>query len=184
MRAYFAALALLVLAACSQGAGPTRADPQLDRLFTQLSEAPDAASAQVIEQQIWARWADSGSPTVDILLERAAAAESAGDTALATDFLSQATELAPDYAEPWNRRANLAYDAHDFSGAIEAIQETLRREPRHFGALTGLGLIYEELGQDQAALAAFRAAIAVHPNYELAKRGAARLEPRVEGQDA
>lgn len=184
MRAFLAAFAVMMLAACSPGGGATRADPQLDRLFTQLAEAPDAASAQVIEQQIWTRWADSGSPTVDILLERAAAAESAGDTALATDFLRQATELAPDYAEPWNRRANLAYDAHDFSGAIEAIQETLRREPRHFGALTGLGLIYEELGQDQAALAAFRAAIAVHPNYELAKRGAARLEPRVEGQDA
>lgn len=183
MRLLAAAIAL-ALAACTQAAPAPPRDPALDRLFQQLADAPDAAAAQIVEQQIWSHWAQSGSPTVDILLERAAAAEAAGEPSLAIDFLAQASELAPQFAEPWNRRASLAYNAHDYRGAIEAIQETLRREPRHFGAMAGLGMIYEELGQEAAALEAYRGALAVHPNYEAAKRGAARLAPRIEGQDA
>jgi tetratricopeptide (TPR) repeat protein len=184
VRAFLAALAMSILAACSPSTSGQVRDPQLDRLFTALREAPDEAAAQPIEQQIWAKWAESGSPTVDILLERATAAESAGETAMATEFLEQASDLAPQFAEPWQRRASIAYEAHDYAGAITAIQETLRREPRHFGAMAGLGLIYEELGQDEAALDAFRAALAIHPHYSAAVRGVARLAPKVEGQDA
>lgn len=183
MRILAAALAF-ALAACSQAADAPARDPALEALFEQLAQTDDAALAQRVEQQIWSKWAESGSPTVDILLERAAAAEAAGEASLAVDFLAQASELAPNFAEPWNRRASLAYNANDYRGAIEAIQETLRREPRHFGAMAGLGMIYEELGQDAAALEAYRSALAVHPNYESAKRGVARLEPKIEGQDA
>ncbi|MDX2275297.1 MAG: tetratricopeptide repeat protein [Hyphomonadaceae bacterium] len=178
--AVFAAL----LAACGQQAMRAPSDPALDALFVELAAAPDDASAQALETQIWARWADSGSPTVNVLLERASAAEEAGESELALRFLDQASDLAPNYAEPWNRRASLAYKAEDYSGAINAIQETLKREPRHFGALAGLGLIYEELGQERSALEAFRAALAINPHYESARRGVARLEPRVDGRDA
>lgn len=174
----------LALAACSPQAAQAPRDPALDHMFEELHAARDAAAAAPIEARIWARWAESGSPTVDILLERAEAARSAGDDSRAVEFLDQASALAPNFAEPWSRRASLAYGAHDYPGAIAAIQETLRREPRHFGALAGLGLIYEELGQNEAALAAFRAALAVHPNYDTAKRGVARLAPKVDGQDA
>jgi tetratricopeptide (TPR) repeat protein len=186
MRPLFAALiAALTLAACGVAdRAPVRADPALDNLFAQLEQAPDAQAATGLEQEIWQHWADSGSPTVNILLERAAAAENAGDAELAGRFLDQASALAPDYAEPWNRRANLAYRAEDYRGAIAAIQETLKREPRHFGAMAGLGLIYEELGQPRAALEAFRAALAIHPHYETALQGVRRLEPRVDGRDA
>jgi tetratricopeptide (TPR) repeat protein len=186
MRGFVVALlAAFMLVACGANErAPTRADPELDNLFAQLEAAPDATTAATIEQAIWARWADSGSPTVNILLERAAAAETAGDAELAGRFLDQASDLAPDYAETWNRRANLAYRADDYRGAIAAIQETLKREPRHFGALAGLGLIYEELGQPRAALEAFRAALAIHPYYETALQGVRRLEPRVDGRDA
>lgn len=184
-RFVFALAAAFALASCGPSANaPTRADPELDSLFVQLEQAPDAETAAPIEQQIWQRWSDSGSPTVNVLLERAAAAESDGDAELAERFLDQASDLAPEYAEPWNRRANLAYRGEDFPGAIAAIQETLKREPRHFGALTGLGLIYEELGQLRAALEAYRAALAIHPNYETAAQGVRRLEPRVDGRDA
>lgn len=185
MRTIVALLAVLMLAACGVSErAVTRTDPVLDEMFTQLAQAPDAESAATIEQAIRVRWSDSGSPTVDILLERAAAAESEGDSELAIRFLDEATDLAPDFAETWNRRANLAYRDEDYSGAIAAIQETLRREPRHFGALAGLGLIYEELGQQRAALEAFRAALAVHPFYQVALEGVRRLEPRVDGRDA
>lgn len=186
MRLHFIALSLAVaLAAC--GASPharAKPDPALDALFTQLEAAPDAAASAQIEARIWARWAQSGSPTVDVLMDRAQAAENGGDAELAIRFLEQASDLAPDFAEPWNRRASLAYNAKDYAGAISAIQETLRREPRHFGALTGLGMIREDLGQDRAALEAYRAALAIDPHYELALRGVARLQPRVDGRDA
>jgi tetratricopeptide (TPR) repeat protein len=185
MRGLFALFFALTLAACGMNeSARLRTDPALDGLFTQLAQAPDADAAAPVEQAIVARWLESGSPTVDILLERAAAAESAGDSDLAIRFLDEATDLAPDYAETWNRRANIAYRAEDYSGAIAAIQETLKREPRHFAALVGLGLIYEELGQQPAALEAYRAALAVHPFYEIAIQGVRRLEPRVDGRDA
>jgi tetratricopeptide (TPR) repeat protein len=186
MRSFvFAIAAAFTLAACNAGPGaPTRADPELDALFEQLEQAEDSQTATPIEQEIWARWADSGSPTVNILLERATAAEDAGDAELAERFLDQASDLAPDYAETWNRRANLYYAIDDYPGAIAAIQETLKREPRHFAALAALGMIYEELGQQRPALEAFRAALVVHPHYEVAIQGVRRLEPRVDGRDA
>jgi tetratricopeptide (TPR) repeat protein len=184
-RIVFALAAALALAACgSNERAATRTDPELDALFVQLEQAPDPDAAAPIEQQIWLRWSDSGSPTVNVLLERAAAAESDGDPELAERFLDQASDLAPEYAEPWNRRANLAYRAEDFAGAIAAIQETLKREPRHFAALTALGIIYEELNQQRAALDAYRAALSIHPHYEVAQQGVRRLEPRVDGRDA
>lgn len=186
MRRFLIAIAAaLTLAACNAGSGaPTRADPELDALFDQLAEAEDGSSASAIEQAIWVRWADSGSPTVNILLERATAAENAGDAELAERFLDQASDLAPNYAETWNRRANLYYRADDYRGAIAAIQETLKREPRHFAALAALGLIYEELGQQRQALEAFRAALVIHRHYEVALQGVRRLEPRVDGREA
>jgi tetratricopeptide (TPR) repeat protein len=186
MRHFILALAAaLTLAACGVNErAASRTDPELDALFVQLEQAPDADAAAALEQQIWLRWSDSGSPTVNVLLERAAAAESDGDPELAERFLDQASDLAPEYAEPWNRRANLAYRAEDFPGAIAAIQETLKREPRHFAALTALGIIYEELNQPRAALDAYRAALAIHPYYDVAQQGVRRLEPRIDGRDA
>jgi len=176
--------AALTLASCGADTRAARADPELDGLFEQLHQAPDAAAATPIQQAILAKWSDSGSPTVNILLERATAAAAEGDQELAEGFLDQASALAPDYAEPWRLRANIAYGVEDYAGAIEAIQETLKREPRHFGAMAGLGLIYEELGQQRAALEAFRAALVIHPNYDVALEGVRRLEPRVDGRDA
>ena len=178
-------LLAFALAACGmRPSEPTRADPELDAMFTKLAEAADAETAAPVEQAIWARWADSGSPVVNVLIDRAAAAESEGKPELAIRFLDEASDLAPDFAEPWNRRANIAYRTDDYAGAIAAIHEALKREPRHFGAMAALGLIYEEMGQNRAALEAFRAALAIHPHYSVALEGVQRLEPRVDGRDA
>ncbi len=183
MRALLLAL-LVALAACAPAAQPPRGDPKLDPLFADLAAAPDAASAGVIEARIWQEWSRSGSATVDILLERAEAAEAAGDKALARGFLDDATALLPSYAEAFNRRAVLAFDADDPIGAIKDIEATLQREPRHFGAWAGLGMIYESVGREDAALRAYREALEIHPFLEQARRGAERLEDATSGQDA
>jgi tetratricopeptide (TPR) repeat protein len=159
------------------------ADPALDGLFAQLRDAPGGAEAAIIEEQIWQSWAQSGSATVDVLIERADYAEAAGDLALARRFVDEATALLPSFPGAWYRRSILRYDQNDRSGAIRDIQETLKREPRHFAALTGLGLIYEDIGQERAALEAYRMAVAVHPFIEEARQGVRRLEPKIDGVD-
>lgn len=183
------ALAFLVAAATLSACGappPTEQiapDPALDELFKELITAPTAQEASVVEEQIWQTWGQSGSATVDVLIERADAAEAAGDKPLALSFIDQAAALTPSYAGAWYRRSILRYDADDRAGAIADIQETLKREPRHFGALAGLGMIYEDMGQEKAALEAYRRALEIHPFLDNAKQGVARLEPKVEGED-
>jgi tetratricopeptide (TPR) repeat protein len=179
------ALALAPMAACAPQAedAATAADPVLDGLFAKLKSAPNAAEAAVVEQQIWRAWSQSGSATVDLLVERADAADAAGDHALARKFIEQAAQLLPGFAGIWYRRSIIRYDQDDRAGAIADIQETLAREPRHFGALAGLGLIYEDMGQDKPALEAYRAALDVNPYLDDARQGVARLEPKLEGWD-
>ncbi len=183
-------MALALSAAMLSGCGPQApaeaiapTDPALDEMFQNLLAAPTGAEAGAIEQQIWQSWGQSGSATVDVLIERADAAEAAGDKPLALRFVNQATELAPSYAGGWYRRSILRHDADDRAGAIGDIQETLRREPRHFGALAGLGMIYEDMGQEKAALNAYRRALEIHPYLDTARQGVQRLEPKIEGQD-
>lgn len=180
----FALAAALTLAACGAGGRDQNVNPQLAGLYAQLERAESADAALPLERAIRAHWADSGSPTVNTLLERAANATDAGDFDLANRFIDEAVDLAPNFAEPWTTRAEIAYRGEDYAGAIAAFQETLRREPRHFGALAALGVIYEELGQERAALDAYRAALAVHPYFEVARQGVRRLEPRVDGREA
>jgi tetratricopeptide (TPR) repeat protein len=161
-----------------------KTDPRLDPLFIELKAAPDALSASVVEAKIWRIWSESGSATVDILLERAQAAEAAGDVTLARSFLDQAVQILPDYAEAYSRRAVLAFDANDRPAAIADIEDALKREPRHFGALVGLGSIYESIGQKRAAYEAYKSALEIDPFLERAKQGVARLAPTFEGRDA
>lgn len=187
IKAFFAACAVLafgIAVACSGPSARPTADPELAALFTQLRASDNATDAGIIENQIWARWTTSGSETIDVLMERASAAEAAGDRGLAREFLVQTTELAPQFAEAWYRRAALAYEQQDYAGAIRGIEETLKREPNHFAAFADLGVIYEEMGQDRAALAAYRAALAIHPFLTSALQGEQRLSARLNGEEA
>ena len=178
------ALSVLALAACAPQVKGPPPNPRLDKLFDQLALAPNAADAGPIEAKIWAIWNQSGSPTVDILLERSQAAEAGGDLNRARAFLDQAADILPSYAEIYDRRAILAMNANDATSAIEDIERTLTREPRHFGALAALGMIYETMGKERAALEAYQDALAIDPTLEPARQGVKRLEPHLEGQEA
>ncbi|MEN3377934.1 MAG: hypothetical protein V7604_3289 [Hyphomicrobiales bacterium] len=155
----------------------------LEFLFEALKAAPDADSAKLVEGRIWALWLASGSDTADLLMSRVKSAMDNKDNALAIKLLDAVTRLKPDYVEGWNRRATLRFAEKDYGGALADIQQVLGREPRHFGALSGLGIIMQELGEDKLALEAFRRALAVNPNLQKIPDFVKTLAEKVEGRD-
>ena len=155
----------------------------LNTLFDALKVAPDAQSAKAIEERIWAVWIVSGSDTCNLLMGRARVAADEKDYDLAIKLLNAVVELKPDYIEGWNRRATIYYLKKDYAHSIADIREVLLREPRHFGALSGLGLILQEIGDDKHALEAYRKVLAIDPRQEHVAETVKSLSEKVEGRD-
>lgn len=155
----------------------------LDFLFGALKAAPDEDSAKHVEARIWALWSQTSSDTTALLMQRAKAATDAKQLDVALKLLDAVIKLHPDYVEGWNRRATLYYMQNDYQHSLEDIEQVLVREPRHFGALAGLGLIMQELGDDKRALDAFRKALAINPHIEHIPDLVKTLTEKVEGRD-
>ena len=155
----------------------------LDFLFGALKAAPDEASAKHVEARIWAIWLQTPSDTAALLMSRAKAALDAKQPDVALKLLDALIKLRPDYIEAWNRRATLYYLQNDYSRSLADIEQVLSREPRHFGALAGLGMIMQDLGDDKRALDAFRKALAVNPHLERVPELVKTLTEKVEGRD-
>ena len=154
-----------------------------DTLFSALKIAPDAASAKAIEDRIWAMWTASDSDTCNLLMSREKVATEEKDYDLAVRLLDAVIALKPGYVEAWNRRATVYYLKQDFGHAIADIAEVLTREPRHFGALSGLGLILQDIGDDKDALEAYRKALAIDPHLDNLADTVKTLADKVEGRD-
>jgi tetratricopeptide (TPR) repeat protein len=155
----------------------------LDTLFAALKIAPDAESAKAIEDRIWALWMVSGSDTCNLLMGRVKAAAEGKDFDLAIKLLDAIIELKPGYTEAWNRRATIYYLQKDYGHALADLREVLVREPRHFGALSGVGLILQELGDDKHALDAYQKALAIDPHLDNIGDVVKTLREKVEGRD-
>jgi tetratricopeptide (TPR) repeat protein len=155
----------------------------LDRLFDALKQAPDNESAKYVENRIWSMWIATDSDTTTLLMSRVKTAVDAKDLDLGIKLLSAIIDIRPDYIEAWNRRATLYYQKRDFDRSIADIEQVLKREPRHFGALSGLGMIFQEIGDDKHALEAFRRALAVYPRLERIPELVKQLKEKVEGRD-
>jgi tetratricopeptide (TPR) repeat protein len=155
----------------------------LDFLFGALKAAPDEASAKHVEARIWAIWLQTPSDTAALLMLRAKAAMDAQQSDVALKLLDAVVKLRPDYIEGWNRRATLHYLKNDYAHSLRDIEQVLIREPRHFGALAGLGMIMQELGDDKRALDAFRKALAINPHLEKVPELVKTLTEKVEGRD-
>ena len=164
---------------------PPRGDrtKNLDFLFEALKAAPDADAAKLVEGRIWSLWLASGSDTADLLMSRVKTATEAKDTKLAIQLLDAVIQLRPDYVEAWNRRATIHFSNKDYSKSLADIRQVLAREPRHFGALTGLGVIMQEFNEDKLALEAFRRALAVNPHLQKVPDFVKTLTEKVEGRD-
>jgi len=155
----------------------------LDFLFGALKLAPDDVTAKAIEERIWAVWTLSRSDTANLLMTRVKTAIEAKDTDLAIQLLDSIVKIKPDYVEAWNRRATIYYMKKDYGRSLSDIREVLKREPRHFGALAGLGLILHDIGDNKQALEVYRRALALYPRMERIPDLVKTLQEKVEGRD-
>ena len=155
----------------------------LDFLFGALKVAPDETSAKHVEARIWAQWLQTPSDTAALLMMRSKAAMDAQQMDVALKLLDALVKLRPDWVEAWNRRATLYYLQNDYGRSLQDIQQVLIREPRHFGALAGLGMIMQDLGDNKRALDAFRKALAINPHMDKVPELVRTLSEKVEGRD-
>ncbi|MBN9455529.1 MAG: tetratricopeptide repeat protein [Bosea sp. (in: a-proteobacteria)] len=155
----------------------------LDRLFQRLHDATSPEEAKGIASLIQRRWARSGSDTADLLMTRAQQALKSKQTELAIELLDRVVSLQPDWAEAWNQRANALYIAGDPLRSMVDIGEALKREPRHYGAMMGLGIILRQQGDDKGAMIAFRRALAVYPELDTARKAVDSLRYEVDGRE-
>jgi len=154
----------------------------LDKLFDELAVSPDDAHSVRFEAEILKRLHLSGSATTDLLLSWAVEAMNKERYNDALDILDQVILLDPDFVEGWNKRATVHFLMKAYGKSIADIQQTLALEPRHFGALSGFGMILRDIGEDHLAVNAFRRALAVHPQLKNAREALESLEAKIEGK--
>lgn len=161
---------------------PKSREERLDDLFARLAD-PEVGDAEIALRGISRLWSMSGSDSMDLLLRRGREAMREEAYAKAVEHFANLTRLDPDFAEGWNALATANFLRDEYWLAVEYIQATLALEPRHFGALSGLGVILERTGDEAGALAAFRAALEINPHLDQAAQAVERLAPKVDGRD-
>ena len=162
-------LALLVLGLAVAPAGARQGDDRLEGQFDRLLQSEEPPEIFAAERRIWQIWHESGSDTIDLLMGQGIGMMSRGDHNGALVKFDTIIELAPDFAEGWNKRATIYFLIGDYPASVNDIVKTLELEPRHFGALAGLGLIYDAIDKPEGALKAYRRALAIHPHLSHAR---------------
>jgi tetratricopeptide (TPR) repeat protein len=155
---------------------------RLDMLFAALESAPSVAAGKAIEREIWAEWLRSGDSEIDAMMTAAMMAMQLRAFASAISLLDKVVAQKPDYAEGWNKRATVFYYVDQYDRSLADIERTLALEPRHFGALAGLGMIMQDTGNISGAIAAFERAVAVNPSLTNLKLAIEQLRARI-GRD-
>lgn len=138
-------------------------DAELERLFPKLANATSQEEARVYADQIWQVWLNPTTPEVAEQMDVIAAARSLRSFERAIELLTHVIETFPGYAEAWNQRATLYFFLGDYESSLADVEEVLKREPRHFGALSGQSVIYLRLGEEFLARQAILEALKYHP---------------------
>jgi tetratricopeptide (TPR) repeat protein len=174
--AVLAVVSVAILAALPAARAQDAADTaQLDALFAELAE-PDRPDWERVESEIIRLLSRSGSASMDLLLRRGNEAMENENYEQALEHLSALVDHAPGFAEGWNTRATVYFLLGEYSLSIADVERVLALEPRHFGALAGLGFMFEEMGEHRLALSALRAAQAINPNRSNISESIDRLE--------
>jgi tetratricopeptide (TPR) repeat protein len=150
-------------------------EAEVDDLLAELAQ-PDLPTWQAVEQKIFTVWEKSGSETVDLLLQRGQEALEAEEPDKAVEHLSAAIDHAPGFAEAYHARASAYFQQEEFGLALSDLQHALSLNPRHFGAMTGMGVVLEQLGEYQLALDILRIAQDINPHRETITESVERLE--------
>ena len=161
-----ALLAIVLVAFGALALGPataTQNDPRLAPLFERLKSSENPQDAQLVEVLIWQVWAESGDAATDSLMALGVQTMQMGNFPGALELFDAVTTRKPDFAEGWNKRATILYLMGAYEASARDVDKTLALEPRHFGALSGLGLINMALERDEAAITAFESALKIHP---------------------
>jgi tetratricopeptide (TPR) repeat protein len=155
----------------------------LDFLFEALKVAPDERTAKAISNRILGLWLASGGDTTNLLMSRVRAAIEKKELDLAIQLLDSVIEFKPEYIEGWDQRATVYYLKKDFGRALGDLAQVLAREPRHFGAMFGLGIILQEFGDDKRALEIYRRALAIDPHMQRVPDLVKTLSEKLDGRD-
>jgi tetratricopeptide (TPR) repeat protein len=175
-------LALMFSLVAPLGLKADQDDAMLDALFARLQATADADEATTIEQSIWTTWIHHKNGEIGKRMSIGINAMNRGAYKLSILAFGETVEIDPGYAEGWNKRATAYYLLGDYEASVIDIQKTLALEPRHFGALSGLGLIYSAIGKDRAALKAWEKALTINPQMPGIKARVKELRQKVEGQ--
>ncbi|MFQ5846586.1 MAG: tetratricopeptide repeat protein [Candidatus Methylomirabilales bacterium] len=170
---------LAAMGALAPIALPSQTDERLDALFDRLKTTHSEAEAARLTQQIWIIWVESESEAVNAFMAQGIAEMSRRHYEAALAAFNKVVEVEPGFAEGWNKRATVYYLMGDYEASIRDVERTLALEPRHFGALSGLGLISLAVGDDVAALQAFEAALRVNPYLPGARAHVKELRRRL-----
>lgn len=173
--------AMALVLGCVWAAQADQQDARLDGLFARLQTASSPAEAQAAQRQIWRIWIESDDRLADRLMQGGIEAMAARQHGLALEYLDRLVERAPDFAEAWNKRATVHYLLDDYEASVLDIERTLELEPRHFGALSGLGMIYDAIGEPAAALRSFEAAVAINPHLDGPRQRIEALRRQLQG---
>jgi len=173
---------MLMLAAPAVASATHARDPNLDPLLDRLKAAPTETEAKSIEQAVWQAWMHSGDVEADSLMLLGVSAMQVGNLPAALAVFDRLVDHAPDFAEAWNKRATVHYLLGDYERSVADIERTLALEPRHFGALSGLGMIYDALGKEEAALKAFQAVLRIHPQLRGIRSHVESLREKLAGR--
>ena len=169
-------IAVLILLAYSLASPADQNDPALDGLFERLAVTTSDDEASNITREIWQRWTANDDPDVSQLMQIGIRALNYSTYRKALQSFDRVIEIAPEFAEGWNKRATLYYHIKEYLRSMDDIKKTLRLEPRHFGAWSGLGLVSIAQENYAGALAAFKKALSINPHISNIRRYVQKLE--------
>jgi len=171
-------------AAEQQAAPVEEPTPQkrIDKLFSDLKRERNEKRAERIAGRIGEEWSHSGSASIDLMMGWSKTAMDSKKFDVALDFLDQVVTMDPDYAEGWNRRATVHFMMNNYAKSMSDINHTLQLEPRHFGALAGMGQIMKASGSDELALQAWQRVLDIYPMMRSAQNEVATLSEEMAGE--